>query len=374
MPFPYFPSRSLLSMLATSLVMMGCTAIPTDPGPDKPHHTPTGFQNLPGGGDKPGFEGFLKWQWERLGRELTPQDAGKVPRVALERSALEGKSPGWTMTWLGHASVHLQIDGLAILIDPVFSGRASPFESIGPKAHNPPPITLQNLPRVDLVLISHNHYDHLDEQTVRALASQPGGPPTFIVPLGVDRYLRHWGVTSIKTMDWFDTQTFERPLHANEPLTLEMIPAHHWSRRTLTDTNQTLWAGFRLFTREMNLVYTGDTGYSTIFRQMAGKWPPVDWLLVPVGCYEPRWFMGAQHVDPAEAQRIAQDLGAKNALGVHWGVFRLCDEPVEQPIEDLRTVQATLPAQATRIQMWAIGERQTLKPGTTSGRLQTLFE
>jgi L-ascorbate metabolism protein UlaG (beta-lactamase superfamily) len=110
----------------------------------------------------------------------------------------------------------------------------------------------------------------------------------------------------------------------------------------------------------MNLVYTGDTGYSTIFRQMAGKWPPVDWLLVPVGCYEPRWFMGAQHVDPAEAQRIAQDLNAKNALGVHWGVFRLCDEPVEQPIEDLRTVQASLPAQATRIQMWAIGERRRL--------------
>ncbi|MFZ9984017.1 MAG: hypothetical protein ACO3E2_05470, partial [Burkholderiaceae bacterium] len=141
-----FPTLSLLPLMTASLLLLGCAAIPTDPRPDKPHHTPTGFQNLPGGGDKPGFKGFLKWQWERLGRELTPQDASKVPRVALEPSALEVKSPGWTMTWLGHASVHLQIDGLAILIDPVFSGRASPFESIGPRAHNAPPITPQNLP------------------------------------------------------------------------------------------------------------------------------------------------------------------------------------------------------------------------------------
>jgi N-acyl-phosphatidylethanolamine-hydrolysing phospholipase D len=360
MPFSPFPPRSLPPMLAASLVLMGCAATPTAPHPDKPHHTPTGFQNLPGGGDKPDFKSFLKWQWERLGRAPTPQDASKVPRVALEPAALEEKSRGWTMTWLGHASVHLQVDGLGILIDPVFSSRASPFESIGPKAHNAPPITLGNLPRVDLVLISHNHYDHLDEQTIRALARQPGGPPTFIVPLGVDRYLRGWGVTSIKTMDWFDRQTIERPLRAGEPLTLEMIPAHHWSRRTLTDTNQTLWAGFRLFTRDMTLVYTGDTGYSTIFKDMASKWPPVDWLLVPVGCYEPRWFMGAQHVDPAEAQKIAQDLRAKNAMGVHWGVFRLCDEPVEQPLEDLREAQAALPPESTRIQMWAIGERRML--------------
>lgn len=353
--------RALL--LAYSLALAGCAVPNPDFKPDRAHHTSEGFQNLPGGKDKPGFDAFLKWQWERWGSELPLQYAERVPRVPLQPAQLEERKLGWQMTWLGHASVHLQVDGLQILIDPVLSGRASPFESMGPKAHNPSPLPLQKLPRVDLVLISHNHYDHLDERTVRALAAQAGGPPTFIVPLGVDRYLRDWGVTSVVSMDWLDTRTFKLPLREASSLTLEMIPAHHWSRRTIWDTNKTLWGGFRLQTQEMNLVYTGDTGYSTIYKSMAKKWPPIDWLLVPVGCYEPRWFMGAQHVDPAEAQQIASDLGAKNAIGVHWGVFRLCDEPVEQPLEDLRKVQAALPAQATRIQMWAIGESRALTSG-----------
>jgi L-ascorbate metabolism protein UlaG (beta-lactamase superfamily) len=161
-------------------------------------------------------------------------------------------------------------------------------------------------------------------------------------------------------MDWYEALTVPLPLRQAESLTLEMIPAHHWSRRSLWDTNKTLWAGFRLQTKDFHVVYTGDTGYSTIYKYMSRSWPPIDWLLVPVGCYEPRWFMRAQHVNPAEAQQITQDLGARQALGVHWGVFRLCDEPVEQPLIDLHEAQKQLPVGATRIQMWAIGESRTL--------------
>ena len=353
-------SLSLL-ILTACLGLVGCATPHSESRLEKPHHTGDGFQNLPGGRDKPGFGDFLSWQWERVIRDLPPQDASRVQKVPLDPSTLQTPSPGWRMTWLGHASVHLQIDGLQVLIDPVLSGRASPFDRFGPQAYNEPPVSIAQLPRIDLVLISHNHYDHLDARTVRALNMQPGGPPTFVVPLGVDAYLREWGVASIRVMDWYDTALFALPLRQNAQLTLEMIPAHHWSRRTLWDTNKTLWAGFRLQTKDLHLVYTGDTGYSTIFADMARHWSPIDWLLVPVGCYEPRWFMKAQHVNPAEAQQITQDLGARQALGVHWGVFRLCDEAVEQPMIDLQKAQENLPATATRIQMWAIGESRLLR-------------
>lgn len=351
----------LSSLLLACAWLFGCAAPVVDVRPDKPHHTVGGFQNLPGGLDKPEFTDFLRWQWERLLGTRLAQAFDTVAKKAVDPTLLGQTSLGWRMTWLGHASVHLQIDGLHVLIDPVLSGRASPFEGFGPQAYNPSPISLEDLPRIDLVLISHNHYDHLDARTVRVLARQPGGSPIFIVPLGVDRYLRNWGVESVYAMDWYDTRLFNLPMRNTESLTVEMIPAHHWSRRTLWDTNQTLWAGFRLQTKELHLVYTGDTGYSTIFKDMARRWAPIDWLLVPVGCYEPRWFMRAQHVNPEEAQRITQDLGARNALGVHWGVFRLCDELVEQPLTDLIKVQEQLPAGATRIQMWAIGETMQLQ-------------
>lgn len=351
----------LSALLLACASLVGCAAPIVDVRPDKPHHAAGGFQNLPGGLDKPGFADFLRWQRERLLDKRPAQAFDTVAKKALDPALLRQPNLGWRMTWLGHASVHLQIDGLHVLIDPVLSGRASPFEGFGPQAYNPSPISIENLPRIDLVLISHNHYDHLDARTVRALARQPGGPPIFIVPLGVDRYLRNWGVESVDVMDWYDTRLFNLPMRNAESLTVEMIPAHHWSRRTLWDTNQTLWAGFRLQTKELHLLYAGDTGYSTIFKDMARRWAPIDWLLVPVGCYEPRWFMRAQHVNPEEAQQIMQDLGARNALGVHWGVFRLCDELVEQPLTDLLKVQAKLPAGATRIQMWAIGESMQLR-------------
>jgi N-acyl-phosphatidylethanolamine-hydrolysing phospholipase D len=355
--------RRLMASLAC-VGLAGC-ATPVyqgKPDPEKPHHTANGFQNLPGGLDKPAFSGFLKWQWQRLVVKREAQEYGAVAHKTIDPNVLRRPQSGWRLTWLGHASVHLQIDGLQILIDPVLSGRASPFAHLGPQAYSPSPIALQDLPRIDLVLISHNHYDHLDARTVRALATQPGGPPVFVVPLGVDRYLRDWGIGSIRIMDWLDSFSITPPLRGAQDLTIHMIPAHHWSRRTLWDTNQTLWAGFRLQSKDLHLVYTGDTGYSTIFEDMARHWSPIDWLLVPVGCYEPRWFMRAQHVNPVEAQQITQDLGARNALGVHWGVFRLCDEPVEQPMIDLQTAQEHLPESATRIQMWAIGESRVLTP------------
>jgi len=352
----------LLTIFVVYGFLWGCAAPVRqgDPPLEKPHHTANGFQNLPGGRDKPAFSDFLKWQWQRLVSNPPAQGYGTVAHKPLDSNLLKQPQRGWRLTWLGHASVHLQIDGLQILIDPVLSGRASPFDYLGPQAYSPPPISPHDLPRIDLVLISHNHYDHLDARTVRALAAQPGGPPVFIVPLGVDRYLRDWGIDSIRVMDWYDSLSIAPPLDAAQDLTIQMIPAHHWSRRTLWDTNQTLWAGFRLQTPALHLLYTGDTGYSTIFKEFARQWSPIDWLLVPVGCYEPRWFMRAQHVNPEEAQQITQDLGAQNALGVHWGVFRLCDEPVEQPLSDLLEVQKSLPEGATRIQMWAIGESREL--------------
>ena len=266
------------------------------------------------------------------------------------------------MTWLGHASLLLQLGKTNLLLDPVFSERASPFRFLGPRRQVPLPIAPDQLPPIHLVLISHNHYDHLDEASVRRLARQPSGPPVFLVPLGVEAWFAAKGIPGAVAMDWGD-QVTERGLN------IHFTPAHHWSRRSLWDTNQSLWGGFLIdaqrkegLKRSFRLFYAGDTGYASLFSELGQKFPGIDWALLPVGCYEPRWFMGAQHADPHDAVRIFRDLGARQALGVHWAGFRLCDEPVEQPLIDLPKALVEAGLTSAAFQLWAVGESRLISP------------
>jgi N-acyl-phosphatidylethanolamine-hydrolysing phospholipase D len=285
-----------------------------------------------------------------------------VPELAfVQANARAGAAMQPAVTFIGHASVLVQAGGLNMLTDPMFSERASPFSFIGPKRAQPPGLSLAQLPHIDLVLISHNHYDHLDEASVTALNAQRGGPPLFIVPLGLKAWLAGQGITQVVELDWWQS-------HRVGGAEVVLTPAQHWSGRGLHDRLATLWGGFAVFLPDFQWYYSGDTGYSKDFadirahfadRQTEGGF---DLALIPVGAYEPRWFMATQHVNPAEAVQIHRDIGAKRSLGVHWGTFSLTDEPLDQPPRDLALARRAAGLADEAFFVTAVGETRRLPP------------
>ncbi len=241
-----------------------------------------------------------------------------------------------SVTLIGHASLLLQVDGRNILVDPVWSARASPLRWAGPRRYNEPGVAFAALPPIDLVLLTHNHYDHLDIRTLRRLW-QAGRPP-MVAPLGNDRVIgRTDPDMQVRTMDWGQ--------HAEILPGVEvwLTPANHWSSRSLSDRRMALWGGFVVRTQVATIYVAGDTGYGdgAIFRGVQERHGPPDLAILPIGAYAPRWFLKDQHVNPAEAVQIMQDCGAKQALGVHWGTFALTDEPQSAPEQDLRSALET---------------------------------
>jgi len=305
------------------------------------HHTDTGFRNLHIDDERKGFGTFLRWQWERrFGPKAVRQDERPVvvptPRTTpdlavIQRNAQAGAAMQPAATWVGQSTVLVQALGLNVLTDPHFSERASPVSWAGPPRRLQAGLSMAQLPHIDVVLISHSHYDHLDEASVRALGAQPGGSPLFLVPLRLAEWFRQRGITRVIELDWWQS-------HVERGVEFMLTPARHWSSRTPFDRQQTLWGGFAVLAPEFRLIYTGDTGYSRDFtdiRQHLAHRGSFDLALIPVGCYEPREFMRAQHVNPTDAAQIHLDLGARRSVGVHWGTFEgLCDEPLDQAPRD----------------------------------------
>jgi len=237
---------------------------------------------------------------------------------------------GMRFTMVGHATVLIQMAGLNILTDPVWSERASPVSFAGPKRVTKPGIRLDDLPRIDAILLSHNHYDHLDMATLRHLHRKDA--PLIITPLGNDRIIhRRLPDARVIALDWGESADIQPGVEAH------VVPALHWSSRTMRDRRMALWGGFMLKAAGRLVYFAGDTGYGTgdIFRRLRQQFGPVDVALLPIGAYDPRWFMAAQHTNPAEAIAIMQHLEAKLALGIHWGTFKLTDEPREDPVHQL---------------------------------------
>jgi L-ascorbate metabolism protein UlaG (beta-lactamase superfamily) len=335
-----------------------------DYDPAKPHHRPDGFQNIDPAAWMPrAFGEFVRWQRERRDLAIPPPSAD-LAVAPPELDFIRTNRGAFAVTWIGHATALVQLAGVNILTDPVFSDRASPVQWAGPKRWQPPGVALGELPRIDIVLISHNHYDHLDETSVKALAAQPGGPPLFVVPLGIERWLADIGIDGARALDWWD----QVEAHG---LRIYLTPAQHWSRRTFLDTMQTLWGGFAVETAgtirtapRLRVFFAGDTGWSAQhFEEIGRRFAPIDLALIPIGGYEPRWFMAMQHVNPDEAVRIHQTIGARASLGVHWGTFLMTDEPLDQPLRDLAAARASLgvSAEAFRTlrhgQTWRIAAR-----------------
>jgi L-ascorbate metabolism protein UlaG (beta-lactamase superfamily) len=295
---------------------------------------------------------FLTWQSHRTGL-VEPPGGWKVPVVTTDPAALRAPSANPSVTWIGHASVLLRIAGKNVLIDPIFSARASPVPFAGPKRVVPVPIEVADLPPIDVVMISHNHYDHLDEETVRRLAASPRGSPRFLVPLGLKAWFNDLGITRVEEFDWWQT--------AREgDLAITFVPVQHWSRRTLLDRNRTLWGGWAIEGEGMRVIHLGDTGYSRDFRDIGERLGPFDLALIPIGAYAPRWFMESKHLDPAEAIQVRADLRAQHAIGIHWGTYAMADDPPDEPPELLAREREARGLTRDDFDVMAIGETRRL--------------
>lgn len=312
-------------------------------GPESDHFDGKRFFN-PGGSPPRGFSDLLKWQFAG-GRATWP------PRVPLKmRPKPAAREKDLTITMVGHATMLVQIAGINLLTDPVWSDRASPLAFAGPRRVTDPGIAFADLPKIDAVLLSHNHYDHLDIATLRAL--EAAHAPQVITPLGNDTILRATlPDMKITTGDWGHAA----PLG---PLTIHFEPCHHWSARGMGDRSMALWAAFVIDSPVGKLMHIGDTGFDQgrPYRRMAAKHGPMRAGILPIGAYEPRWFMQAQHQNPDEAVEGFMLAGLGHAIGHHWGTFQLTNEGREAPVVALEQALAQRKIDATRFVPLAPGQ------------------
>jgi len=310
------------------LVMLSGSCATQMPNTVKPHHTPDGFRNLYGHEHR-GFSDFLKWRWQRLRQNRPEPEACGFPLAENDPAFLRSNTDKVTLTWIGHATLLLQLDGKNILTDPVFSQRASPVQWAGPKRVVPPGLAFENLPPIDMVVISHDHYDALDKPTIVKLHQRKGGADTvFFVPLGFKNWFRDLGVRNVVELDWWEA----RP---QKGLIITAVPVQHWSKRGLFSRNKTLWAGWVIRSERFRFFFSGDSGYTPHFKEIGARMGPFDLAAIPIGAYEPRWFMGRHHMNPEEALQAHEDIKAKKSIGIHWGTFILTDETLDEPPQRL---------------------------------------
>ncbi len=296
----------------------------------KRHQTATGFTN-PGITMESGLKPLIKWQ---LGpREKAPPF---LRRQRLDEYAPRSVEPDITaiqtpaadaiqITWIGHSTFLIQVDGVNILTDPIFSRRCSPLPFIGPKRRARPGLSLKKLPEIHLVLQSHDHYDHLDARTVRRL----GNGPHYFTPAGLEQWFRKRGLTRVAELDWWQSADFNN-------LKLHAVPAQHFSGRNPYRRNATLWCGWVIESSLGNIYFAGDSGYCPAFKEIGERFKRMKVAMIPIGAYRPRWLMSPVHVDPPQAVRIHQDVNAERSVAMHWGTFRLTDEPLAEPPVYLR--------------------------------------
>jgi L-ascorbate metabolism protein UlaG (beta-lactamase superfamily) len=339
-------SRKAFVLLAISglvcALLAACVSMTPRANPDydasKPHHRPDGFSNrYSERSDKPGL---LRWQWERMRDGLPKPPAKPIVGIEPNLELINSDSTQPRVTWVGHSTLLVQIDGLNLLTDPHWGQRASPFSFAGPKRHQAPGIAFDKLPKIDAVVISHNHWDHLDQETVQALMDRHSGI-RFFVPLGI----QHWFKKEVKgavlegssrnviALDW-DQHTSIKGKTKN--LELHFLAVQHWSARSIGDRYETLWGSWAFIHPDFRFWFSGDLAYSRDTKDIGERMGGFDLAAIAIGAYEPRWFMKDSHVNPSEALQVQKDVKAKAAMGIHWGTFDgMSDEPLDQAPKDL---------------------------------------
>lgn len=270
-----------------------------------------------------GFSAFLGWQFNRERKEW-PDFVNDNEKPVFNRDLKRGQV---AVTSINHATYVLQFRDLSILTDPVFSERTSPMSWIGPKRHRKVGATIEQLPKVDVVVISHNHYDHLDLNSLVALDQRDR--PKFFVALGNRALLADAGIADVVELDWW--QKFELPNGSVVTLT----PSQHWSARGVFDRSENLWGSYVIEASDLRVYFAGDTGYGRHFAEVNQKFGAMDVSLLPIGAYEPRWFMKDHHMNPDDAVLAHLDLKSRASVGIHFGTFQLTDEGIDEPLIDL---------------------------------------
>jgi N-acyl-phosphatidylethanolamine-hydrolysing phospholipase D len=330
-----------------------------------------------------GLPTVLRWQWDAWRKGLAHAPATPTPRVDPDLAVVQDYRQRYAqhatlvppqLTWVGHATALLQLGGLSVLTDPMFSERAFPVQFAGPRRAQPPGLALTDLPAIDVVLISHNHYDHLDRRSVVALDRQAvarGQALVFLVPLGLKTLLLGWGVREVQELDWWEQTTVAG-------VAFHLTPVQHWSARGLGDDSHTLWGGWSLLAPELHAYFGGDSGYSPDFadtrayfaaQQTPERGGGFDVALLPIGAYEPQWFMQAQHMSPADAVLAHADLGTKRSVGIHWGTFPLADEPLDQAPQDLALARVAAGLDEAAFGVLRLGETVRLQPRIQSAKI-----
>ncbi len=322
------------------------------------HHLADGTFRNPKGSPKRGM-GRLKHagpfffeMLKRGMRKVEVPDGHVLPRAEAVRSLdAHVAEPGDFLTWLGHAAFLIRIGGLNVLTDPYLSTYAGPA-GLGPRRFVKCGVPMSALPRIDLLVVSHNHYDHLDE---RALARLPDkAHMTVVVPLRLASFFHDRGFPNVVELDWHQS-------HRIKGVTVTALPVIHWSRRTGFDTNRTLWAGFALRSKDHNLFFGGDSGYAPIFEALGEQYGPFDTALLGIGAYEPRSMMKASHATPEEAVRMGLDLKARRLVGMHWGTVLLTVEPPFEPPERFLKAGAQQGIAPEDLWIMSIGETRPLR-------------
>ncbi len=310
----------MLKNIVLFLFLSSCTGAPSYKGPISEHFNGKTFENrIP---QEKGF--FDYWMMRfRTTRQEWPEwvesKQQKIPPEMLSKDVVSA-------TFINHATVLLNIKGTMILTDPIYSDRASPFTWIGPKRVIAPGVAFEDLPKIDLVLISHNHYDQMDVPTLKKLAKRDN--PLILAGLGNSLLLKEHGITRVQDMDWNEKFEFN-------DLTMHFVYCQHWSGRGLFDRRKTLWGSFVIESPHGNYYFTGDSGYSSHFKEQGDQFGPFELSLIPIGAYEPRSFMTFVHVNPEEAVKAHLDLKSKKSMGIHFGTFQLTNESREAPMVDL---------------------------------------
>jgi L-ascorbate metabolism protein UlaG (beta-lactamase superfamily) len=280
------------------------------------------------------------------GRRRIEPPGRPAPSVAPDRALLPDGSGPPRLTWIGHASFLGALGGGTFLIDPIFSNKAG----MSYRRHIPPGIALTDLPRLDALLLTHCHYDHMDRKTIRAL---PRHTPV-VVPRGLERWLRRWGFERITTLDWWESAEAG-------PLRVTLVPSRHWSRRWIADTNRTLWGGFVIEGGGESLYHAGDSAWFDGFAEIGGRFPGLLAAMLPIGGYSPAWFMENHHLNPEQAGDAFLALGARHFIPMHWGTFKLTDEPLAEPAERVRSWwNDRSPGDGRRLRLMAVGETVVL--------------
>lgn len=292
-------------------------------GPKSDHFNGRTFFNLHHREPR-GFGDFLRWRFTREQGPWGPPAEGPIGDAPPERV---GKGE-MRVTFVNHATVLIQMDGMNLLTDPIWSERCSPLSWAGPRRFRPPGIRFEDLPPIDAVLISHNHYDHLDIATLLRLKATHA--PRVFTPLGNAAFLEGERIPGAVDMDWWDRGELD------DTIEFFCVPAEHWSGRGTADRAMTLWSGWVLRGAAGTLTFAGDTGYGPHLKEIRKRYGPSRMALLPIGAYLPRWFMGPVHMSPADAILAHQDLDASHSLPIHHGTFMLADDGQDQPLEALK--------------------------------------